>query len=95
MFGFISWVIGIVFGIAKNPIAIAIVRTVGKLISGLPPGATTKCYALVQAAMERTDLTGPQKFQLVFDEMMKAYPEIGVSALNTLIEAVESTIRKD
>lgn len=72
----------------------SVLRTVGKVLSGLPAGSVAKCFSLVQAAAEREDLSGPEKFQWVYSEMMSAYPEIGTSTLNTLIEMIESSIRK-
>jgi hypothetical protein len=94
MWGFVNWLIGWIFGIAKSPLLVTVLRTVGTIMSGLPEGAVARCFALVQAAVEKDDLSGSEKFAWVFDQMIQEYPDLGRSTLNTLIEMVESAIRK-
>jgi len=94
MWSIINWIIGWIFGIKSSPIAVSVVRTVGKIMSGLPEGSVTRCFTLVQSASMRDDLDGREKFELVYKGMTEAYPGIGESTLNTVIECVESMFAK-
>jgi hypothetical protein len=94
MWSFVNWLLGLILGISSSPLLISVIRVVGQLLGSLPPGAVARCFSLVQQAMEKDDLDGPEKFQWVFDQMMSEYPSLGTSTLNTLIEMVESSIRK-
>ena len=94
MWGFVNWILGIILGISSSPLLVSIIKIVGQIMGSLPPGAVARCFALVQEAMDKDDLDGPEKFQWVFDQMMSEYPSLGTSTLNTLIEMTESAIRK-
>ena len=71
----------------------AIIKVVSQILAGIPPGAIARCIALVQEANDKTELSGTEKFQWVFNKMMEEY-SLSTSDTNTLIEIIESFVRR-
>ena len=94
MWGIISWLIGLLFGIRRNPIAVAIVQAVGDTMSAIPSGAVARCFMLVKEVADREDLDNTDKFTYVYDAIQTEYPGLKENTIGALIKNTLDAIRK-
>jgi hypothetical protein len=94
MWSFITWLIGWIYRVKGNPIAVGIIQAVGVTMATLPPGSVASAFELVKLAAADNQLDSTEKFQMVWNQLNADYPDIGTNKLNTLITAVLEAIRK-
>lgn len=94
MWGFISWLLAMFFGIKGNPIALAIIRAVGATMASVPPGAIARAFVLVNEAAERDDLTSTEKFAYVYDSIQTEYPSLKENTIGVLIKSCLDAVKQ-
>ena len=72
----------------------SIITAVAAIMTALPEGALTECVEFVAQAAAKQNMDASSKFRWVYDQMSAAYPGIGRSTLNVLIETAVSAVKK-
>lgn len=90
----LTTIVNALMAIYTSPAVRILSGIVGDTVAALPEGFAAQAFALVKSAMNRADMTNEQRFQYVYDELTRQYPDLGGNTIKVVIESALAAVKK-